>query len=118
MTRLAVVAIGLSVVLAATGCGGKPRTWKADKVYEYTPSRLPGAWTDGTRTFEFRRDKSVSWDGVEGTYRFGQDGSLEVRLPGPSSRYPGFQSFKYSVVDDRLIMLSNQTGSWNEFDRK
>jgi hypothetical protein len=110
-----VVCLGLAVL----GCGsggpkGRAVKWRhGDQVYTATPDRLPGRWTDGRRTVAFDGTGGVSWDGAAGRYRFLDDGSLLVQVEGPALD----GSFKYTVVEDKLILLSNERGTWNEFRR-
>jgi hypothetical protein len=102
------------------GCGpsapkGRVVKWRhGDQVYTTTPDRLPGRWTDGQRAIEFDGAGGVTWKGVAGRYRFLDDGALLIQVEGPGVVT---ESYKYTVVDDKLILLSNQRGTWNEFRR-
>jgi hypothetical protein len=84
------------------------------QAYTTTPDRLPGRWTDGRRAIVFDGAGGVSWDGVAGRYRFLDDGALLVQVEGPGL---ATDSYKYAVVEDRLILLSNQRGTWTEWRR-
>jgi hypothetical protein len=108
------------LALAALGCGGgapKGRVvkWRhGGQEYVTTPQRLAGRWTDGRRMIAFDGAGGVSWDGVAGHYRFQDDGALLVQVEGPGL---GTDSYKYAVVEDKLLLLSNQFGTWTEFRR-
>jgi WD40 repeat protein len=115
MKRRIILAACLCVMVAACGPRGRGGQWKhGTAVYEYTPDKLAGTWSDGTRTVEFDRSGTVSWNKAKGTYRFQSDGALLVLLPAPAR--PS-NAFRYTVVGDKLILLSTQTGTWDEFHR-
>jgi hypothetical protein len=105
---------------ALIGCGsGRPQgrtgNWKFNgQVYEYTPDKLAGAWTDGQRTVTFGKDGMVNWHGNAGKYQFLSDGALLVAVEGHGI---GTTSYKYTVRDNKLLLLNNQTGTVDELQR-
>jgi hypothetical protein len=111
---------GLCLALVSVGCGGsapKGRTgkWKfSDTDYEYTPDKLPGTWSNGTKTVQFKKDGTVSWDSESGKYQFASDGALLVQMEAPGHNS---NSYKYTVIDNKLILLSNWTGTLDEYKK-
>ncbi len=115
--RLFVVAC---LSLAILGCGpngpkGRVVKWRfGGKEYTTAPDRIVGQWTNGQWIIAFDRAGGAVWKGVQGRYRFQDDGALLVQVEGPGV---GTDSFKYSVIDDKLILLSNQWGTFSEYRR-
>ncbi len=109
--------VGLCLFLFLLGCQ-PAQQWKYGKsTYEYTPGKLRGAWSNGVFTVEFRGDRTLTWNGVPGKYRFDKDGALVVVPDREPAGYLTSTSFKYTVKDDKLILVGNQDGTWTEFTR-